>query len=96
MHAWKLIFTPEAREDVTAAAKYYDDQLKGLGKIFRKEVKRQLILLKQNPFTRSCDTIPSGLRCLTNSLIPYIIPSTIIPYPCMPYCATTGTQWSFG
>jgi len=50
---FQLIFTPEAKVDVKNAAVYYNDQLQGLGKRFKNEVKRQLALLKQNPFTRS-------------------------------------------
>ena len=53
MPGYKLIFTPEAREDVKAAAKYYNGQLPGLGRKFKTDVKQQLSLLKQNPFTRS-------------------------------------------
>jgi hypothetical protein len=53
MSLYKLIFTPEARGDVKEPAEYYDSQLNGLGKRFKKEVQNQLLLLKQNPFTRS-------------------------------------------
>ncbi len=53
MLRYKLVFTPEAKEDVETSAQYYDSQLKGLGRRFKSEVKRQLLLLKQNPFTRT-------------------------------------------
>jgi plasmid stabilization system protein ParE len=53
MPQYRLIFLPEAKQDVTDAANYYNNQLPGLGKLFKNEIKRQLLLLKQNPFTRS-------------------------------------------
>ncbi len=48
-----LVYTPEARADVRTAAIYYETQLIGLGKRFKNEVKRQLLLIKQNRFTRA-------------------------------------------
>lgn len=48
-----LHFTPEAKNDVQTAAQYYESLVKGLGKRFRKEVKAQLLLVKQNPFSRA-------------------------------------------
>ena len=53
MAGYNLIFTPEAREDVKSAERYYNDQLPDLGKRFKNDVKLQLLLLKQNPFTRA-------------------------------------------
>ena len=50
---FQLIFTPEAKTDVKNAASYYDGELKGLGKRFKNEVKRQIALIKINPQTRS-------------------------------------------
>ena len=52
MPGFKLVFTEEAKEDVKSASDYYDMQLKGLGRRFKNEVRLQLKLLKQNPFTR--------------------------------------------
>ncbi len=75
MPGYRLIFTPEAREDVLSAALYYDDQLPGLGKIFRGEVKRQLLLLKQNPYTRSVRY--DNVRFAVTRKFPYSIHYTI-------------------
>ncbi|MCD6011518.1 MAG: Plasmid stabilization system protein [Flavipsychrobacter sp.] len=80
-----LIFTPEARADVVSAASYYDGQLKGLGKIFRSEIKRQLLLLKQNPFTRSVryDNVRFAITRKFPYSIHYTIDNDIILYiPC--------------
>jgi plasmid stabilization system protein ParE len=75
MTAYKLIFTPEAREDVTGAAVYYNSQLRGLGKIFKNEVKRQLLLLKQNPLLRTVRY--DNVRFAVLNKFPYSIHYTV-------------------
>ncbi|SKB99894.1 type II toxin-antitoxin system RelE/ParE family toxin [Dyadobacter psychrophilus] len=49
MAVCKLKFTPEAVKDITQAAEYYEECQKGLGKRFRSEVKRKLVLVKEIP-----------------------------------------------
>ncbi|MBO9616796.1 MAG: type II toxin-antitoxin system RelE/ParE family toxin [Dyadobacter sp.] len=49
MGVYKLKFTPEAVEDITEAAAYYEDQKQGLGKRFRSFVKGKLVLIKESP-----------------------------------------------
>jgi hypothetical protein len=68
---YSLKFTPEARADVKEAAQYYNDQLPGLGKRFKTEVKKQLKLLKQNPFTSSVRY--SQVRLAVLNRFPYSI-----------------------
>lgn len=72
---FQLIFTVEAKNDVKTAASYYDAKLKGLGKRFKTEVKRQLTLLKQNPYTRS--TRYDYVRLAVIDKFPYSIHYTI-------------------
>ena len=72
---FRLIFTPEAKIDITSAARYYDGKLYGLGKRFKAEVKRQLALLKQNPHTRS--TRYDDVRLAVIDKFPYSIHYTI-------------------
>ena len=72
---FQLIFTPEARVDVKTAAVYYDGKLHGLGKRFKQEVKRQLISLKENPYTRSVRY--DGVRLAVINKFPYSIHYTI-------------------
>ncbi len=75
MPRYRLIFTPESRDDVKNTSEYYDTQLPGLGKIFRNEVKRQLSQLKQNPFTRSIRY--DNVRFAITHKFPYSIHYTI-------------------
>jgi len=75
MPEYILVFTPEAREDVKTASKYYDSQLKGLGKRFKNEVFIQLSLLKKNPLTRSVRY--DDVRCALIDKFPYSIHYTI-------------------
>ncbi len=75
MADYKLIFTPEAREDVKTAEKYYNGQLLGLGRRFKNDVKLQLLLLKHNPFTRAVRYDNVRFALLDN--FPYSIHYTI-------------------
>ena len=53
MKTYKVVVLNIAKVDVKEAHKWYDTQLKGLGKRFKNEVKRQIALIKINPQTRS-------------------------------------------
>ncbi len=75
MPEYRLKFTPEARVDVETAAGYYNSQLPGLGKVFKQEIKRQFVLLKQNPFTRSVRY--NDVRFAVTRKFPYSIHYTI-------------------
>lgn len=72
---YQLIFTPEAKADVAVAVNYYSGKVPGLGKKFKNEVKRQLILLKQNPYTRSVRY--ENVRLAVINKFPYSIHYTI-------------------
>ncbi len=70
-----LKFTPEAQEDVKTTAQYYEAQLAGLGKRFRMEVRNQLLLVKQNPFSRAIRY--GSVRFAVIDKFPYSIHYTI-------------------
>lgn len=53
MSTFKLVFTPEAIEEIRQATAWYNNQQKGLGKRFKTLLKKELNLIKQAPFTRS-------------------------------------------
>lgn len=53
MKKYKLLFTPEAVQEINYVAGWYNKQQKGLGKRFKTLLKKELAKLKQNPFTRS-------------------------------------------
>lgn len=75
MPRFTLVFTPESKIDVTEAAEYYDSQLHGLGKRFKAKVRAQLLLLKENPHTRSVRY--ADVRFALLEKFPYAIHFTI-------------------
>ncbi len=72
---YKLIFSPDVESDVKNAYNYYNSVLKGLGKRFKNELKKQLILLKINPLTNSYRY--DSVRLATINHFPYSIHYTI-------------------
>jgi len=48
---YKAVILPLAKEDIKAAADWYDQQQKGLGKRFTKEVREKVNYIKENPKT---------------------------------------------
>lgn len=49
MAIYRLTFTPEAVDDISSAAKYYEEQQQGLGKRFRSMVKNKLLSIRETP-----------------------------------------------
>jgi plasmid stabilization system protein ParE len=46
---YRSIILPDAREDIREAAKWYNKQQNGLGKIFTAEVREKVQFIRQNP-----------------------------------------------
>lgn len=53
MRSFKLSFTPAAISHVKEISRWYNKQLKGLGKRFKDNLKSELAEVKKNPFSRS-------------------------------------------
>ena len=49
MKKFKLLFTQQAREEITKSRNYYNKQLSGLGNEFTNELKKTIDQIKQNP-----------------------------------------------
>ena len=47
---YKVLVTPEAKQDLKVAAIWYNKQRKGLGKIFLSSIREALKTLQRNPF----------------------------------------------
>jgi len=59
---FKLIFNPEAQQDIREASEYYDSQQDSLGERFANDLDTQLELLQKNPemFARYKEEIRKG------------------------------------
>lgn len=75
MPMFQLVFTQEAKAGVADTVKYYNGQLPGLGKRFKKEVHNKLLQLKQNPFTHAVRY--DDIRLATLTKFPYSIHYTV-------------------
>ena len=75
MAKYKLVVTPESINEIQNAIDYYNEQQKGLGKIFYSEIKLQLNLITKNPFTRSIRY--DDVRFALTHKFPYAIHYTI-------------------
>lgn len=53
MKQFRLFFTPAATAQIIQIASWYDEQTKGLGDRFKKNLKAELAAIKKNPFSRS-------------------------------------------
>ncbi|HEY4149320.1 MAG TPA: type II toxin-antitoxin system RelE/ParE family toxin, partial [Chitinophagaceae bacterium] len=53
MKKYKLFFTPEAIQETKDVVTWYEEQQKGLGRRFKRLLKKELDTIRQNPFSRS-------------------------------------------
>jgi plasmid stabilization system protein ParE len=73
----RIIFAPEARDEFVDAERYYDEQLPGLARLFRDEVRSALRRVQAWPF--SCPIERGGIRRLILSRFPHKLLYTIEP-----------------
>lgn len=71
---FKIKFEPEAKEDVQSAIDWYNEQKKGLGKKFLKEVQKSVEALSKNPFYQRRY---ENVFCLPVKKYPFMIHFTI-------------------
>lgn len=68
---YKTKILPLAKVDISEAATWYNDQQKGLGKRFTKEVRSKILFLSQNPMSSSIRY--DEVRCAVLSIFPFMI-----------------------
>ena len=68
---YKIIYAPDVKNDIQSAINWYNQQQKGLGKLFLKELKKHFNYIKDNPngFAVRYD----NTRCLPVNKYPYMI-----------------------
>jgi len=69
--SWCVVVRPEAGEDVTEAAAWYESQRQGLGREFREEVVRVLDTLALNPMLNSRRHSRKNIRWRYPERFPY-------------------------
>jgi len=77
MTRFHIKFTPESVTDLKNAIDYYSEQKEGLDNKFKANVRKQLILLKKNPYTRSIRF--DQIRFARIEKFPYAIQYSIEP-----------------
>ena len=71
--SWQVVVQPQARDDITGAAAWYDDQSSGLGDQFIEEVLTALRALKVNPFIHTLRQRTKNIRWWFLRRFPYRI-----------------------
>lgn len=75
MNNYNVIFLPSALNDIKLAKAWYNEQRKGLGKIFYADVKNTTLAIKRNPFFASIKY--RNVRATLCNKFPYTIHYTI-------------------
>lgn len=70
MKHFKVIISPYAHNDIEQAMDYYNEQTRGLGKRFLKEVKNTANSINKNPFFQ---IRYNDVRCLLVKKFPFMI-----------------------
>ncbi len=68
---YKAIILPLAKEDVKVAAHWYNDNQKGLGKRFIKDVRSKILYIRKNP--KSVSTRYDDTRCVVLNTFPFMV-----------------------
>jgi toxin ParE1/3/4 len=53
MRRFKVVYAPEAVQEIINIVEFYNSKQKGLGDRFKRNLLAEIALIKQNPFTRS-------------------------------------------
>jgi hypothetical protein len=73
----KAVFHPEARLELTEAARWYNGRSRGLGTDFRREVQAAVTRIKANP--EGFGLLEGDVRCCLVNRFPYGILYEILP-----------------
>jgi plasmid stabilization system protein ParE len=68
---YKAIILPLAKEDIKEAANWYNDQKKGLGKRFTKEVRSKIWFVRKNP--KALAIRYERTRCAVLHVFPFMV-----------------------
>ena len=77
MKRYNVLFSEHALNDIELAVNYYNEQQKGLGKRFGKEVQNTLKLIRSNPYYSSVRY--ANIRCGIIKNFPFLIHYTFSP-----------------
>ncbi|MBS1978689.1 MAG: type II toxin-antitoxin system RelE/ParE family toxin [Bacteroidetes bacterium] len=75
MRAYRISIDPEALQDIQDATDWYNEQLKGLGGYFLKQVKSQINSLKKNAVGYAVRY--ENVRCMQVRRFPFLVHYTV-------------------
>ena len=75
MAKYKIVVEPDALQDIQEATDWYNEQLKGLGSRFQKQVVTQVNTLKKNPLGYAIRY--AAVRCMIVKKFPFMVHFTI-------------------
>lgn len=75
MPGYKVYIDPEALQDIQDATDWYNEQLKGLGSLFQKQVKAHINSLKKSPGAYAVRY--EDVRCMLVRRFPFLVHYTV-------------------
>ena len=75
MASYRILIDPEAFQDIQDATDWYNEQLKGLGSRFQKQVKAQINSLKKNAKIYAIRY--DDVRCMLIKKFPFLVHITL-------------------